>query len=340
MEAGAGMADYSEFIERVTIATSAFDKSAAETACGELIERIRRDAAAAPAPQIRKVLSALRNKRYVDVMERVADAAILSGQTDPQIRRLYAQALIDQGRLTAALNVLQVLALETSDSGELRNRSENAEARGLIGRAHKQAYVNATSQTAYLNRAIKAYFEVYDSDRDQYLWHGINAVACLCRAERDGRAPAGYQDPRVIATEILEKIEAITPRDRVGTWDRATAIEACLSLNRVSDAQKWLSLYVADPLADAFALGSTLRQLKELWQLVPGAEPGSSVLPILESALLQREGGRVDLSPGWQSGVEMTRKAAIALEAGTSAIPVLFPSDGTGPGFNAAPRWH
>ena len=41
-----------------------------------------------------------------------------------------------------------------------------------------------------------------------------------------------------------------------------------------------------EPVVDAFELGSTLRQVTEVWQLHPASEPGSTVLPILQSALL------------------------------------------------------
>ena len=313
------MADYAEFVERVIAATGEFDRTAAARVCGEIITGIHSSREPAPAGPTRRILSALRNKRYFDLMERVADAAIQSGQTDPHVRRQYAQGLIDQGRITAALNVLAVLAMDTSSTGELRNPSENAEALGLIGRAHKQTYVKAanTSDPRHLELAVKTYFEIYTSDRDRYLWHGINTVACLCRAERDGIVLEGYPPPRSIAVEILEKLEAITPREKVDCLDRATAVEACIALNRVSDAKDWLAAYVTDPAADAFELASTTRQFTEVWQLVPGTEPGSTVLPILQSALLQREGGSVDLGRVPQAGASMIQETVSALEAGT-----------------------
>jgi Trypsin-like peptidase domain len=311
------MADYAEFVERVIAATREFDRAAVARVCSEIINSIQSSGARAPAGPTKRILSALRNKRYFDLMERVADAAIQSGQTDPHLRRQYAQGLIDQGSITAALNVLAVLAMDTSSTGQLRNPSENAEALGLIGRAHKQTYVKAanTSDPRHLELAVKTYFEVYTSDRDRYLWHGINTVACLCRAERDGIALEGFPQPRAIAVEILDKLEAITPREKVDCLDRATAVEACIALNRLSDAKDWLAAYVTDPAADAFELASTTRQFTQVWQLVPGTEPGSTVLPILQSALLQREGGRVDLGRGLQTGASMIQETVTALEA-------------------------
>jgi S1-C subfamily serine protease len=314
---GRWVADYSEFVERVNAATKDFDKAAAAKVCDELVLYIQSDHEPAPAGPIKRILSALRNKRFSHLIECVADAAIQSGQNDPHVRRHYAQGLIDQGSITAALNVLTVLAMDTSPTGELKNPSEHAEARGLIGRAHKQSYVKAAnkSRRQHLERAVEAYSEIYALDRERYLWHGINTVACLCRAERDGITLGASPDPRAIAIEILETLEAITPRDRVECLDRATAVEACIALNRLSDAKDWLVAYVSDPTADAFELASTMRQLTEVWQLLPGSEPGSTVLPILQSALLQREGGRVVLGRGQQVGAAMIQETVNALEA-------------------------
>lgn len=297
----------------MSAAASEFDRARAAESCGGLIAAILDDPAPPPAGAIRRVVSALRNKRYFDLMARVADAAIQGGQNDPQLRRQYAQSLIEQGHFTAALSVLALLVVDTGEGDALANPSENAEARGLMGRAHKQAYVNAVAgndrkaqpgaQRRHLERAIEAYHAVYRTDPVRYLWHGINTVACICRAHRDGITDVTFPDPRAIAAAILENLESVTPRTRVEIWDRATAVEACVALDRKSDAMQWLALYAGDPAADAFELGSTLRQLTEVWQLQHDTEPGSSLLPVLESALLRREGGRVDLdASALQSG--------------------------------------
>jgi Trypsin-like peptidase domain len=320
------MPDYSALGERVKAATVEFDRHRAADACSALIDSILEDSMTPPAGVIRGVLSALRNKRYFDLMARVGDAAIQAGQNDPQVRRQYAQCLIELGHITAALSVLALLVAETGETGALKNPSEHAEARGLIGRAHKQAYVNAAGGAdpslrtiagrGHLERAIEAYSTVYRSDPDRWLWHGINTVACAHRARRDGITHPAFPDPRDIAAAILEKLDAVIPRQKVEIWDRATAVEACVALDRLPDALEWLAVYARDPGADAFELGSTLRQLTEVWQLVHSSEPGSSLLPVLESALLQREGGRVDLdAASLQSGAMQIDKVLPSLEA-------------------------
>jgi V8-like Glu-specific endopeptidase len=331
------MTDYADLVDRINRTTREFASEAAARACEELVERIGASREPAPPAPVRKVLSLLRNKRYFAPMERVAAAAMASGQHDPQVRRQYAQGLIDQGSLTTALKVLADLVADTSPGGATPNLSEHAEARGLVGRANKQAYVNAVSapslagatgntpldgeeyrrraleNRAYLEKAIHEYGDVYRSDPDRYLWHGINTVACVCRADRDGLQLEGRPDPRRIAEDILAGLEAIEPRKKVQVWDRATAIEACVALGRLDDALGWLDLYVKDESADAFEFGSTLRQLTEVWQLTSEREPGSRLLPVLHAARLQREGGNVDFAAGRQSAAIHPER--LALEA-------------------------
>lgn len=315
------MAEYSDLVDRITTATKSFARQSAAEGCGELIARLADENSPAPSAQMRKVLSALRNKRYFDLMEAVARALIASGQRDPQIRRQQAQGLIDQGKITAAIAVLDELVRDTAGDGRTPNASEYAEAKGLLGRANKQAYVNAlnrpslidtgeeihvngpeyseraTAYSPYLQRAIDAYFEIYQSDVERYLWHGINTVACVCRARRDGLALARMPEPMPIASDILGVLDAIG-KDKVAVWDRATAMEACVALQDMDKALDWLNVYINDHSADAFEFGSTLRQLTEVWQLTSGVDPGRQILPALRGALLTREGGAVQLSTG------------------------------------------
>ena len=315
------MAEYSDLVDKITTATKSFARQSAAEGCDQLIARLADDKGAAPSAQMRKVLSALRNKRYFDLMEPVARALIASGQLDPQIRRQHAQGLIDQGKITAAIAVLNESVRDTAREGRTPNASEHAEAKGLLGRANKQAYVNAlkrpslidtgeeihvngpeyneraTAYRSYLQRAIDEYFEIYQSDVERYLWHGINTVACVCRARRDGLALERMPDPMPIASDILGLLESIG-QDKVAVWDRATAMEACIALQDMEKALDWLNAYITDPSADAFEFGSTLRQLTEVWQLTCDVDPGRRILPALRGALLTREGGAVQVSSG------------------------------------------
>jgi hypothetical protein len=69
-------------------------------------------------------------------------------------------------------------------------------------------------------------------------------------------------------------------------------MEAAIALRDERAILASAKLYVQHPDADAFELASTLRQLKEVWNL-EGTDIGNKLLPVLEYALLQREGGSV-----------------------------------------------
>ena len=65
---------------------------------------------------------------------------------------------------------------------------------------------------------------------------------------------------------------------------------ACVALGETDQAVEWLVDYLRAS-TDAFSVGSTLRQLREVWALSPTSELGARVLPVLQAELLAREGG-------------------------------------------------
>ncbi|MCI0388870.1 MAG: serine protease, partial [Acidobacteria bacterium] len=153
-----------------------------------------------------------------------------------------------------------------------------------------------------LAEAIKAYYAIYNLDKQKNIWHGVNTAALLYRAQKDGvrlnehRRP--QKDAEYIAQEVLDQVNERNNNDKAESWDFATAAEACLALEQYDDALRWLEKYVVDPKVDAFSCASTLRQFEEVWLLDVNEEPGSHLLPLLNDAMLKREGGRVNLSPG------------------------------------------
>ena len=67
----------------------------------------------------------------------------------------------------------------------------------------------------------------FDWERRQgnYRWHGINLLALLSRAKRDGIHTGSALEPAEIAQEILDDIEE---RGATGIWDYATSMEAAI----------------------------------------------------------------------------------------------------------------
>ena len=289
--------DVAAFTKRLVETVRTFDQEGTAALCGELIDHLRKTDTPYPEKDAKRVLQHLRNKRFFGHMQNVADAMIQSGQQAPQITRQYAQSLLDQSNLTAAIHVLTALVAETPGNPE-----ENAEARGLLGRAYKQLYVDAhgsssASRRSHLERAIRSYYDVYVSNPQIYLWHGINTVALICRAERDAIPVSGYPEGKALAKEILDQVESRDLDGKAEMWDFGTAAEACLALDRPDEALSWIRRYVEGPSADAFELASTLRQFTEVWQLESDTEPGMHLLPVIRAALLRKEGSHLDVGP-------------------------------------------
>jgi hypothetical protein len=311
--------DQGEFLERLRLTVDRFDREGAARLCNELVAELHKGAVLGEGVG-RKVLASLRRKGWFEQMETVADALLFTGQDDAQIRRQYAQALIDQGKLTAAVYVLEGLAERTVAT----DPQENAEARGLLGRVYKQLYVNAVNadpaaagmavNRRHLQRAVDTYLAAYRSAPAIHLWHGINAVALAARAARDGVPLQDGPDPAALAREILVTLEARKQQAPLAYWDLTTAAEASLALGDTNAALLWIAQYVQQLDADAFELASTLRQLTEVWGLTIETPPGSILLLLLQSQLLQRKGGRVDVPAG---KMDETRQKAI------EAAPVL-----------------
>lgn len=296
--------DEKVFLSALRESLLTFDREAVERHCSRLLGHLWERAEPYPESEAKGVLAALRRKRHFDLVERVADGLIQTGQHGPQIFRQLSQALLDQGSLTAGIVVLEKLTRDTE-----RDPVENAEARGLLGRAYKQLYVNAgcaTSKDAQsaLLKSIGYYREVYEADPEHHLWHGINFVALLERGARDGVTlpglAAGRDQAETVAAAILSAIEDRARQGHATMWDHATALEACLALGRFTEALEWTASYVREPLADAFELGSTCRQLAEVWGLELSAEPGARILPLLRAELLRRQGSSLKVEPSDQ----------------------------------------
>jgi hypothetical protein len=284
--------------KQVEQAVAVHDHPRTAALCEVLIARTRSTDEPFPLLPARRILFALRRKRQFQLMARVADTLIASGRDDTVIYRQYAQGLLDQGLTGAGLGVVEAGMAADDDVGE------QVELRGLLGRAHKDRYVATDAaagrrRTLHLERAVHAYHEAYVEDHTR-LWNGINATALLNRAARDGVALPDFPDPKSAADELAEQILAAVEAkgDRASVFDLATAVEANLALGRLEQALEWLNVYLAHSEADAFELGSTLRQLTQVWTLTAESEPGSILLPMLQAELLDRgEGGEVTVRP-------------------------------------------
>ena len=269
-----------EFLEQLDDALTQYDFAKVR----KLVDKL--DPTGFKDRQIKKTLALIRRKRRFAELEKAASLFVAAGIQVPLVRRQWAQALLDQNRIDQGLAVLRVLNNQVAEDDP-----EKPEIRGLIGRGYKQRYVNHGGKDN-LRCAVEAYGQGWSAGRGDYRWHGINLVALLKRAERDQVALTVEDSPDRIASQILMEIKDL---DAPQVWDYGTAMEASLALEDKNGTLKWARDYARHPGADAFELGSTLRQLREVWQ-IESAEIGSALLPVIEYELLQREGGSVTVS--------------------------------------------
>jgi hypothetical protein len=84
-------------------------------------------------------------------------------------------------------------------------------------------------------------------------------------------------------------------------------MEAALAIGDYGAAELNLNRYISDPGCDAFEPGSTLRQLRQIWQLSAEQGPGATLLPKLQAALLQRQGGSIEPTHGELASIVAAR---------------------------------
>lgn len=237
-----------------------------------------------------QALAQLRRERQFTAMLKVAEAAFKAGAETPTVVRQYGQALIEEGLLGAALATLVPF--------RGRAGTEDSDIDGLIGRAYKQRYVDVpTSRGAAdtLRSAIDVYLTRYSAAPARNRWHGINAVALLARAERDRVAVETAVDWRAIANDILDTVSA----DTGDPWEAGVAAEAYVALGRFRPAAGWLARHAA--VDDAFAIASTLRQLRDVWQLDEADPHQRALIDLLEARSLAGSGGRLQIDPAERS---------------------------------------
>lgn len=114
-------------LRRLRTAVETLDYPRVAALCDDLVAHLQSADAGLSRNSAKLIMDLLRRKRHFRLMQQVGDALLQAGLTYPVIRRQYAQALLDQGILHAAVAVLDRLIVDTTgESGE------EAEARGLL----------------------------------------------------------------------------------------------------------------------------------------------------------------------------------------------------------------
>ncbi|WP_179119701.1 S1 family peptidase [Ensifer adhaerens] len=278
------------------MAATSLEENQVESACSAWIECLR-DGNEVPEPEIaRKVLDGLRKHRHMGPLKRLADNLLRLGSRGDVVYRHYSQAMIESGELIAAVAILQGLVRRATPGA-----SEWNEAQGLLGRAYKQIYIDACGSKLgmaedALEAAIVAYRQVFDRDPTQ-IWHGVNLVALLARAERDGVRIAGFPRKDDLIEGLSREIEQHWLAGTLEAWDYASAAELSLAGGDLDGVQRWLKEYLSAADVDAFKIAGTLRQFTEVWRLRADEGEAGAVIAVLRAALLRNRSGTLSLTP-------------------------------------------
>jgi hypothetical protein len=315
----------------------------------------------------RDVLATLRTFARFDALFKVAEKFKSGGQNDPKVRCQLAQARIETGEMTAAIEDLFALKQELEeekakadhDPLEIKEIDYNlGEAIGLIGRAYKQLYVNAGPRTVEprkedLNRSLQHYNMAYRERLGEYLWHGINYVALLTHAERVVKNASNISSPKAEkhAQSILRALEDKEENKSLAPWDAAIRAEAFLALGKNPEAVDACKVYLKTKGLDAFQVQSTRRQFVELWQLNENEYPGSHILPMMTARYAELGGGiskvdltaviAQDLETVWNDTGYKSVEWLLQAVASTRCVARLGPSKlkGLGSGFLVDGAW-
>jgi lysozyme family protein len=258
------------------------------------LQRLRSVDAARHLPAAKRLVEELRNFRELELMGELAEAVSRLDGKDARNRRLYGQYLIETGKATAAIDVLQPLVKRLRPQDP-----EYAEAAGLLGRANKQIFFDAADRSSAsaqlaLKNAVAAYRKPYDLDSAN-TWHGVNLLALLYNCKRLGLRVAPDLEVQTLANKVIAALEAV-PAEKRDPWRLATLSEAVLALGNWEKVEETLREYLGAPDVQAFHLNSTLRQFTEIWGLESASEEGRKLVDLLRARLLKMPGGNLQLS--------------------------------------------
>jgi hypothetical protein len=313
--------DPDDSVKALTRSLSQYDFARASELVSLFVVHLRHRTERYAEGDARELRRALQKHRQFRLLRIATDALIQSDNGSYLTRVAHAQALIETGSLTAAGAVLKALLQETLEAKEgdgpqrLSAGTAYFEACGLVGRMHKQRYVEANAPGVAVNDdalrlALEAYRAIYEKNpsNSECWWHGVNVVALATRAKIDGVALEHPIDIEKIAAELIEAVSAAHADGKASMWDYAVALEACLATDAPGKAFRWCDLYLAHPSVHAFELGSTLRQLKTIWRVPERAELVAELVTRIDDKLLTLPGSSIELNAS-EAGAELRRLA-------------------------------
>lgn len=273
-----------------------FDRENTSIKVKELKEQLNASNVENYSNQLLKTISKLRGNLFFNEVICLSEKIIDVGLNNNKINQQYGQALVELGSYSKSITIFNSI-LDESKEGIF----DRAEAIGLLGRVHKQKFVNNPDiddeeKKINLQKAIDFYQESYEFDEEANYWHGINLVALIARADRDNISIKQDTDYKNLAQNILDTIDTLQG-GQVNAWSHATAAEACIALENWEEAHNRFRLFLKNPDYDSFSLGSFLRQLKEVWNIEYDETPSGIILSVLTVLLAEKTYGGVELDP-------------------------------------------
>lgn len=264
-------------VDAVVQAAQEVDAEALRSACATLIAQLPKESSVVDPAEAIRALKVLRRNRRFAAMRLVGNAFLEDGCREPEVRRHYAQALIEEGEITAAIGVLEALIADPN-----LPFSEWAEAKGALGRAWKDRAVHTRGiRNDVAKDAMRASLGHYSDawKRDNNLtYQGVNYVAIAAFDEGFALSAEDLAGANVAAHKVFTKIAAMPEEERT-LWDYASAGEALLGLERYDEALKWYGQFGLRE-SSAFALAGAVRQLTQLWH-AERHEWGRAILAVL-----------------------------------------------------------
>jgi V8-like Glu-specific endopeptidase len=240
------------------------------------------------------LLPTLRNLREFGRLSDLAELVSRYRHDDATTRKLHAQALIECGRLTVAVQLLENTLRWPSGL-----EKEYSELQGLRGRANKQLFLDtpgasAAIREAFLRESVAAYRAAFDANPATLHWPGVNLCALTHMAQRLNINIPGPTSEEY-AKLVLNSLDTL-PESQRDQWWHATKAEAHLALGELPEAETHLGLYISTAGVQPFHIGSTLRQLREVWAIQNSGEAGARLVQILEADLARRPGANYSLN--------------------------------------------
>ncbi len=263
-----------------------------KTAAAALLGDIRAQGRLRNAKQACALLTTLRDHQAYDALIELAEAIGRVAPAEPTPRRLYAQALINTGRVTVALDVLEATRARLAPK-----HPEVFEVTGLLGRSYKQIYFDARNRgskaaQAALAQAIAAYADGYRANPARNTWHGVNLLALVEHCRRTGLTYPKKFVPKALAKTLLAALAKIR---KPVAWDLATIAEASLGTGDWSTISDALIAYTNAEDVTAFHIEATLRQFQEVWRLQDDPR-GKPLLAVLTAFMMKMPDAKTEMS--------------------------------------------